>query len=349
MPALFDLVTAGAIGAYWTESAANKIPYLGETLFPARKKIGLDLSWIKGRNGLPAALRPSHFDAKPQVRDRIGVSEVKTEMPFFRESMTVKEKDRQQMLQFQASNDQYAQIILGQVYNDAAGLVDGALVQSERIRMQLLADGAVNISDGTLGYEYNFDPDGEYAASNKGELAGTARWSQAQSNPVTAILEIQDKIEETTGTRPTRAVMSRKTWGYLLSNAAIKGDMSVRGGDKLILTDALLQQYLMTKLGLAVEIYSKKYRDEAGDVHPFYPDDQVTFLPEGALGTTWYGTTPEEADLLSEQGVQVSIVNTGVAVKTYKEVNPVNIVTTVSQIVMPSFERMDETYILKVA
>ena len=48
-------------------------------------------------------------------------------------------------------------------------------------------------------------------------------------------------------------------------------------------------------------------------------------------------------------GVDVSIVNTGVAIKTKKTFDPVNIDTIVSEIVLPSFERIDETFILTVA
>ena len=43
----------------------------------------------------------------------------------------------------------------------------------------------------------------------------------------------------------------------------------------------------------------------------------------------------------------VSIVNTGVAVAVSVTNDPVNTKTTVSEIVLPSYERMDETYVIK--
>ena len=80
---LFDgLFSPAAIGANWTENVSNRIPYLGEGLFPARKQAGLDLKWIKGSKGIPVSLMPSAFDAKATFRDRIGVEKVETEMPF---------------------------------------------------------------------------------------------------------------------------------------------------------------------------------------------------------------------------------------------------------------------------
>ena len=48
---VMDLVSAKALATYWNETVSNRIPYLGESLFPAKKKMGLDLAWIKGYKG----------------------------------------------------------------------------------------------------------------------------------------------------------------------------------------------------------------------------------------------------------------------------------------------------------
>ena len=64
------LVSPKVIAANWTESVSNKIPYLGETLFPSKQKAGLDLKWILGNKGLPVSLMPSAFDAKATFRGR---------------------------------------------------------------------------------------------------------------------------------------------------------------------------------------------------------------------------------------------------------------------------------------
>ena len=78
------LLSPRIIAANYTEASSNKIPYLGETLFPAQKKTGLDLSWVKAANGIPVSLKPSAFDAKATFRDLEGISITETEMPFFR-------------------------------------------------------------------------------------------------------------------------------------------------------------------------------------------------------------------------------------------------------------------------
>lgn len=162
---LLDIYKASSIATNWTEVASNGIPYFGSGLFPAKKKAGLDLKWFKGNKGLPVSLMPSTFDTKSTFRDRIGLSMDETEMPFFRESMLVKEADEQKIMRVTDSNDPYAIPILENIFNDARMLVDGANVVPERMIMQLLAPKGGNVGISIVAnnadYTYNYDPKGE--------------------------------------------------------------------------------------------------------------------------------------------------------------------------------------------
>ena len=147
---IFDMVNAKEIATYWTEAYENRVPYLGATLFPARKQLGLNLSWIKGAQGLPVALTPSAPDAKATLRDRIGVKKVETEMPFFREAMRIGEKDRQEINKLlAASNSATLEPILNRIFDDASNLIAGAEVQAERMRMQLFRPGKLRLQPKT--------------------------------------------------------------------------------------------------------------------------------------------------------------------------------------------------------
>ena len=346
MPTIYDLVNAQNIATYYQNNPSNSIPYLGATLFPAKKQLGLDLSWIKGSKGLPVALEPSAFDAKANVRDRIGFSKVQTEMPFFREAMRIGEKDRQELNRLLASNlDEMTRTVIANIYDDVVNLVNGANVQPERMIMQLLSKGKISITANRQNLDYNYKMQGDHQEV----LTGGAEWSAADSTPIQDIMRWQDTVEDNTGSRPTKAITTRKTWGYLMKHKSILLDMNPLGGQNVIMTDALLKQYLQTKFGLSVAIYNKKYRDESGALQNFFPDDYFTLIPEGNLGNTFYGTTPEESDLLTGQSVaDVSIVNTGVAITTIKEPHPVNVETIVSEIVLPSFETIDNIFAAKV-
>lgn len=347
MPTIYDLVNAKNIATYYTESVSNKIPYLGATLFPPKKQLGLDLSWIKGSKGLPVALMPSEFDVKATVRDRIGLTKIETKMPFFRESMRIGEKDRQELNKILASaNQAYIMPIVNDIYDDVKTLVDGAEVQPERMIMQLLSTGKVKITANRVDYDYDY----KMSSEHKEVLLSDARWNQPDSTPVQDIQTWQDKVEDDTGVRPTKAICTRKTWNYLMQNKSIRLDMNPIGGQNIIMTDAMLKQYLETKLGLSVAVYNKKFALQDGSSHLFFPDDIFTLIPDGSLGNTYYGTTPEESDLMSgKTEAEVQIVNTGVAIITIKEPHPVNVQTIVSEIVLPSFETIDNIFIAKVA
>lgn len=347
MPTIFDLVNAKNIADFYTNNPSNQIQYLGATLFPAKKQLGLDLSWIKGSNGLPIALTPSAFDTKATLRDRIGFSEIKTEMPFFREAMRIGEKDRQELNRLASSNlDGMQETLVSNIYDDIGNLVKGAMVQPERMIMQLLATGKISISANRQLLDYDY----KLPTGHKEALLTTARWSQTTSTPIQDIIRWMDKVEEDTGTRPTNAIMTRKTFGYLMAHASIRLDMNPLGGQNVIMTDAVLKGYLLDKVGLSVAVYNKKYTAEDGTTKSFFPDDVVTFIPAGKLGNTYYGTTPEESDLLTKaSNADVQIVNTGVAITTVTEAHPVNVQTIVSEIVLPSFETIDTIFVATVA
>ena len=101
--------------------------------------------------------------------------------------------------------------------------------------------------------------------------------------------------------------------------------------------------------GPSVAVYNKKYQLAlGGPSYLFFPDDVFTLIPDGALGNTYYGTTPRKATCLRCTDAQVSVVNTGVAVTTFKEKHPVNVVTVVSAIMLPSFETIDNIFVATV-
>ncbi|WP_240421650.1 major capsid protein [Paenibacillus periandrae] len=346
MPTIFDMVNSKNIATYYTSTPSNTIPYLGATLFPPKKKLGLDLKWIKGSKGLPVSLQPSAFDAKATLRDRIGFTKIETEMPFFREAMRIGEKDRQELLRLaDGANEAYIMPLITQIFDDVSTLVSGARVIPERMIMQLLSSGKIRITANRQDFDYDF----KLPNSHKVTLAGTNKWADPDSQPVQNIQAWIKTINTDTGATISRAICTTKTWGYLLTHPSIRLDMNPLGGQNVIMTDTMLEEYLRVKLKLKVAVYDKMYALQDGSTHQFFPDDYFTLIPDGNLGNTWYGTTPEEADLMSgATSAEVSIVDTGVAVTTIKEPHPVNVETIVSEIVLPSFETIDNIFIAKV-
>ena len=94
--------------------------------------------------------------------------------------------------------------------------------------------------------------------------------------------------------------------------------------------------------------YDKKYRDENGTAQRLVSDDVFVMFPNGQLGNTWFGTTPEESDLMASEVANVTIVDTGVAVTTIEKADPVNVETKVTMICLPDFPTADQVYIIDV-
>lgn len=356
---LTDVFTAEAIALNYTNAASNSVPYYGKGLFPAQKKAGLDLKWIKGHNGLPVSLAPSAFDAKSKFRDRVGVSVNETQMAFFRESMLVKEADEQEMMRVQDANDPYAAQVLTNIFNDTQTLIDGANVVPERMIMQLLApiggNMGINITANGVDYTYNYDPDGSWKKEHYAKIeTENDKWTSAETcDPVRDLENALDAQEQATGNRPSVLLMAKETFNLIKNSKKVQAGVLARNTtstvDYINYTTARVQSYIEEELNVTVVVYNKQYKDETGTAKKFYPANMVAMLPSGTLGSTWYGTTPEERTLAQKADASVTIVNTGVAVAVTVTDDPVNTKTTCSEIVLPSFERANEVYCLEVA
>lgn len=341
---IFDLIKAPELTSYWEEHTQDMPPYLGEELFPADKKLGLKLDWIKSANGLPVVLKPSAFDVGAVPRPRIGFEKLSTQMPFFKESTYIDEELRQELnMVLETGNQAYIDAVTRRVFADEIHLLDGARARREQMRMMALTTGAIAIT--ANGQAYNYD----YNLPEDHKVTADTPWSNVNADAVEDLRKWMDKAEEDTGIRPTRGVCTRKTWGYLRRNQnIIKSLFVLSNGQVGAISDARLTQYLMDELGLELVIYGKRFKDDTGAATSFVPDDMVSLFPAGQLGTTWFGTTPEESDLMGGKVANVSITDVGVAVTTIEKADPVNVETKVTMICLPSFEAADSVMICDV-
>lgn len=342
MPTIFDLVQSQEIVSYWETMTQERDPYLGETLFPNDSKLGLDLKWLKGSSGLPVVLKPSAFDAASVLRPRLGFDKLSAEMPFFKESMAIDETLRQELnMVLETGNTTYIDAVMNRVFKDDTTLLEAAAARREQMRMMMLTTGAISIT--ANGQNYDFD----YGVPANHKKTVLSSWADSSTSIISDIREWQDTVEDDTGVRPSRAVCSRKTWGYLLKNTEIRN--AILGNSSAApVSDAKLTQYLLDELKLDVAVYTKKYKNEAGVATQYVADDVFVLFPEGELGNTWFGTTPEQSDLMASQVANVTITDTGVAVTTMQKADPVNVETKVTMICLPDFPTADQVFIADV-
>lgn len=346
MPTIYDIVTSKEIAAYWTVKAKERKPFFGESKFPAKKQLGLDVSWIKGVKNAPVSLQLSAFDAKAIPLSRQGFEKITSSMPFFKNSKNIDETQRQELNKIlQSGNQAIIDLILMKIFDDKGTLMESADVAREIMRMQLLTSGTLSIASNGQSYTY------DYGMPANHKVTPTIKWDQPDtSDPIGDITAWQDIIENETGIRPTEILMNSVTFKLMKQSKSIKASILPVGQLVGIINETKLKSFVLEETGCTVYIYNKGYTNDNGVFTKFVADNIVVLMPMENLGNTWFGTTPEESDLIGSTSIaNVSIVDTGVAITTTIQTDPVNVTTKATQICMPSFEMADSIIIATVA
>lgn len=355
-----DLFTPNAIGAYFDtyKRDVNVAPYLGEVLFPGVFQDSLDIKFLTGEEGVPVVLKPTSFDAEVTIRDRVGVSMIQGEMPFFRDSFLIKENDRKLIKRAQSAGDPAAKEAMNHIFKDTVRLADGADVAAERMRWQLLANASgaptITINANGVSMTYNYDPSGAYATGNYVALTGTSKWDQyATSDPVKDLDDAR-KAMAAKGVKITKAVMNRNTFNDLMKSTALWSyalATNASAGGVLYKSEALAKAVILENAQIQVIVYDKAFKNEAGSLTSYIPDDVVSLLPDGTVGETRYTSTPEADEYMGKADALINVakVGTGIFI-THKAWDvPVKDQIIAGQICMPSFEGMYTTYTIKTA
>lgn len=337
---IFDLMTSQNLTAYWEELVQDKDPYPAEELFPNDKKRGLSLKWLKGSKGQPIVLKASAYDVFAVPRPRISFEKLSADMPYFKESKYVDEEMRQELnMVLETGNQTYIDTIMNRIFDDQTELLEGAAARREQMRMMALTSGVVTMASN--GQSFTFD----YGVTHKGTAA--VDWeTSATADPMEDMRKAIEQIYDDTGAVITRGMCDRKTWRDLRNSDKIKKEIYVLTNGMGAVSDTKLHQYIMDELGVDIRVNSKRYKAEDGTTTPYMPTDTMVLFPDGALGKTWFGTTPAESDLMASGVANVAITDTGVAVTSVQKADPVNVETIVSMICLPDFPMADQVYIL---
>lgn len=340
---IFDLVTAKNVAEYWIEKNVNEQPLLGETLFPAVREIGIKLEWIKGAKNQPVGLRLAAYDTKAIRRDRQGFESYETIMPFFKESMYLDEELRQKLsILIQTNNEQLINQILTRIFDDEINLIKAARVTLEQMRMEALTTGTITMASNGQAYSY------DYGVPADQKVDVTTVWSDPSADIIGDITKFVENMRAK-GVTITRAVCNSSVAKNFRTNTALKNAIYVFANGTVNITTDRALDYIYNETGISIYVYDNVRVNESGEAVKYVPDNTLVLMPDGALGNTHFGVTPEESDLVSLGTAKVSIVDNGIAVTTYGTEDPVNVETKVSMYALPSFERANEIVIVDTA
>ena len=338
-------LTAKNIKAIW-KADTNRDVSLGEALFPSTKQLGLDINLIKGKQGLPIALVSANWDTDVLYRDRIGFTALQAELPFFKEAYKMSEKLRQQII---TAKENYQTPLFNQVFDDVNELLDGADATVERMRMQLIGTGTISIQENGVDKQYDYG----FVTANQFKTEATY-WSASGAHPFRSLVAQIKNYKVLTKKKPIVAIFGYDAFNYLVQDADIISYFESLPNPTLAPNDDEIKAYVESRTGLKIIVQDKQYiqaRDKSKTATYYYPTDRYTLLSTTTLGETVYGTTPEEADLLDGANGNVlsgEVVGEGVAITTWKEVDPVCVSVKVSEVVAPSCPYIDQIYIVKV-
>ncbi len=342
MAYIHEIITSENIKGFYDKQKGEAELTLGEKAFPSKQQLGLKLSFIKGAAGKPVTLKAAAFDTKVPLRDRMAVELLDEEMPFFKEAMVVKEADRQQLnMLAQTKNQELIDTILASIFNDKVTLISSAKARIEAMRMEVLSSGKIHIaSNGVM-------KDIDYGLDESQTTKPSTKWGETTATPLKDIEGAIEAMAER-GYAPEAIIMNSKTFS-LIKNAANTLDVvKPMAPEGAAVTKNDLNTYLEDELQVKVILKDGMFVGDDGKARKYFPDGVATLVPNGSLGSTVFGTTPEQSDLMGGQATdaEVSIVENGIAVTTTKTTDPVNVQTKVSMIVLPSFERLAEVQII---
>lgn len=346
MPTIYDIVNSKNITAYWEVAKQSRRPYLLEGFFPDKKQLGTKIEWIKGAKSAPVMLMPSSFDAKVIPISRDGIEVQAEKMPLFKNSKLINEDMRQKFNLLAGNNSDALSIMASELFDDSTSLLENAALTREILRSQVITTGAISLASNGQNLTYDYG----VPASHK--KTPTVKWDVAASaDPIADIQAWALEIENETGVAVTEMLLNSVTLSYIqkatsVKNIAFANGANMPGG----VNRGRIIELIKAETGINILVYDKGYKNASGTFTKFVADGTVVLMPGEALGNTVFGTTPEESDLMNGVGTKasVSVTDTGVAVSTYKEEDPVTVVTKVSEICLPSFERGNEIIIASV-
>ncbi|NFI33807.1 major capsid protein E [Clostridium botulinum] len=333
MPRLSEVFNTKELINYFKERAVT--PMAGEGLFPSRKIQDIKFDMILGTGGLPVTANCYAFDTPTQLASREAIQKGVASLALIKRQIQITEEE---LIKIQnPRNDSELKFVLSQLYNDSEKLATSVQVRVEAMRMELLSTGKIKIDENGIAVELDYG----VPENNKKDFS----WSDAtKSKPLDDLATLADAVEDESGTRPTRAITSRKIIRAICNNTSVRKAIFGTNSDKIV-TLAQLND-LLTQLELPVLApYEGKYKKETKtgfETLRYYPDNKISMFGDGTLGETIWGLTAEEIKLVGNGQMDEASMVGNIFVGTYTKVDPVAEMTKAAATALPSFPHAEE-------
>jgi len=311
------------------------IPMLGESLFPENKIQDIEFDMILGSGGLPVSAAVHAFDTKTQLASREAIEKGVESLALIKRQIQIKEKE---LIKIQnPRNDAELAFVLSQLYDDAEKMVESVKVRVEAMRMELLSSGLIAINEN--GVEVTLDY--KVPADNKKPFSWT---DLATAKPLDDLTTLADAVETSSGSRPVRALTSRKIARAICSATSIRTALYGVNSDKIV-TLAQLNELLVQSELPQIVTYEGKYKTEGAKTYTtnrYYPENKISMFGSDTLGETIYGLTAEEVKLIGDGKMEEASMVGNIFVGTYTSIDPVGEFTKAAATALPTLPHGEE-------
>lgn len=248
----------------------------------------VDLDVIKGKRRLAPFVSPL---AEGKVVERTGFSTSSIKPPYIKQKMATKASDilkRQSgniIYQGNSSPAQRAQVQLGK---DMIELMNMIIRREEWMAANALNSGVITVAGDGINAQIDF----LMASDHKITLTGTAKWTDAASDPITNLRTWKQKAGQDSGLVPNVAVFGSSVLTAFLGNANAlklldKTKVTLGQIDPKQLPDGVT--YYGNVEGLDIYTYDEWYLDDNGALQPMVPVNKIFMGSTSAQNKRLYG------------------------------------------------------------
>lgn len=336
MPKIDEVFNTHELINYFKERVV--VPMLGEALFPERKIQDIEFDMILGSGGLPVSATVHAFDTKTVLASRAAIEKGVQSLALIKRQIKITEKE---LIKIQnPRTDTELTFVLSQLYNDSEKMVEAIKVRVEAMRMEVISTGKIAIEENDVKVTIDYlIPDGN-------KLSFT--WSDADtSEPLVDLETLATAVETECGSRPARALTSRKIVKSICGNTSIKKAVFGSNSDKIV-TLALLNDLLVQSDLPVLLVYEGKYKVEDAETETgfktvrYFPENKISMFGSAILGETIYGLTAEEVKLIGDGKMEDASMVGNIFVGTYTSIDPVGEFTKSAATAIPSFPHGEE-------
>lgn len=334
MPRLEEVFNNKELVNYFKERKVT--PMLGESLFPERKIQDIEFDMILGSGGLPVTAEVHAYDTETQLASREAIEKGVASLALIKRKIKIAEKELIKINN--PRTDSELAFVLSQLYNDAEKMTDSVKVRVEAMRMELLSTGKIAINENKVKVTIDY----KVPTGNKKSFT----WQTPDSdNPLDDLATLADAVETESGSRPTRALTSRKVVKTICKTASVRKAIYGVNSDKIVTLAALNE--LLVQLDLPqIVVYEGKYKKETAKgfaTTRYLPENVIAMFGDETLGETIYGLTAEEVKLIGDGKMEeASVLDNKIFVGTYSSIDPVGEFTKAAATVLPTLPHGEE-------